>query len=130
LLDTSVLVSLEDLDGSADLPLVGVISTISLAELSVGPLVANGPEATRRQTRLQHIEADFEALPFDSNAARAFGAVAASIRRRGRKVSARTDDALIAAVAIIANGLPLFTCNPRDFEGVDRLQVVAVPPPR
>jgi hypothetical protein len=35
---------------------------------------------------------------------------------------------MIAAVAI-SNGLPLFTCNPRDFAGIDGLTVVAVPHP-
>ena len=129
LLDTSVIVALEEFDDSADLPAVGLISTISLAELSVGPLVTEGREQVARQARLQGVEADFEALPFDRDAARAFGGVAASIRRRGRKVSARTYDALIAAVAV-ANDLPLYTCNPRDFEGIDGLRVVAVIPPR
>ena len=37
---------------------------------------------------------------------------------------------MIAAIAL-ANGLPLFTCNPRDFAGIDGLDVeaVAVPDP-
>jgi len=35
---------------------------------------------------------------------------------------------MIAAIAI-ANGLPLFTCNPDDFAGIDGLSVVAVPHP-
>jgi len=36
---------------------------------------------------------------------------------------------MIAAIAI-ANDLPLYTCNPRDFEGIDGLTVVSVKPPR
>jgi tRNA(fMet)-specific endonuclease VapC len=32
---------------------------------------------------------------------------------------------MIAAIAI-ANGLPLYTCNPADFAGIDELDVVAV----
>jgi tRNA(fMet)-specific endonuclease VapC len=67
-------------------------------------------------------------LPFDADAARAFGRVAASLRRSGRKRHARAFDALIAATAI-ANGLPLYTCNPDDFEGVEGLVVRAVPHP-
>ena len=58
----------------------------------------------------------------------AFGQVATSLRRSGRKAAARTYDAMIAAVAL-ANGLPLFTCNPADFTGIDGLTVVAVPHP-
>jgi len=32
---------------------------------------------------------------------------------------------MIAAVAL-ANGLPLYTCNPGDFEGIDGLTVLPV----
>ena len=48
-----------------------------------------------------------------------------SYRRAGRKVSARTYDALIAATAL-AHGLPLYTANPDDFAGIDGLVVVPV----
>jgi len=55
-----------------------LISTITLAELSVGPLVAASErERAKRQAVLQQAEADFEPLPFDAAAARAFGQVAA-----------------------------------------------------
>ena len=67
----------------------------------------------------------FHPLPFAGDAARAFGQVAAGLRRSGRKTSARAYDAMIAAVAQ-ANGLPLYTCNPRDFRGIDGLEVVPV----
>lgn len=50
------------------------------------------------------------------------------MRRSGRRTSARSYDAMIAAVAI-ANGLALYTCNPTDFAGIEGLQVVAVPVP-
>lgn len=106
-----------------------MITTVTLAELSVGPLVATD-EAVRaaRQAHLQQAEADFEPLPFDVEAARAFGRVAASLRRAGRKVQARAYDAMIAAIAV-ANDLPLYTVNPQDFEGVDGLDLRAVPHP-
>jgi predicted nucleic acid-binding protein len=130
LLDTSVIIVLERLDASRTLPRVSLISTITLAELSVGPLVSTAAaESIERQVRLQWVESDFDPLPFDSEAARAFGSVAASYRRRGRKTSSRAFDAMIAAVAI-ANGLPLYTCNPRDFEGIEGLEVVPVEVPR
>jgi hypothetical protein len=35
---------------------------------------------------------------------------------------------MIAATAI-ANDLPVYTCNPKDFEGIDRLDVIVVPMP-
>ena len=58
----------------------------------------------------------------------AFGAVSASLRRVGRKTAARAYDAMIAAIAV-ANDLPVYTCNPDDFTGIERLEVIAVPVP-
>jgi tRNA(fMet)-specific endonuclease VapC len=106
-----------------------MISTITLAELSVGPLVASSDgERAARQSHLQQAEADFDPLPFDAGAARAFGRVAAALRSSGRKPAARAYDVLIAATAS-SNGLPLFTCNPGDFAGIPELDLVAVPNP-
>jgi hypothetical protein len=129
LLDTSTLILLPRLRDSSVLPERPLISAITLAELSVGPLVAT--DETERAARLAHLqqaEADFDPLPFDADAARAFGQVAASLRRSGRKTSARAYDAMIAAIAL-ANAMPLFTCNPSDFAGIDGLTVVAIPRP-
>ena len=129
LLDTSTLILLSRLRDPSGLPERPLISAITLAELSVGPLVA-GTEAelAARLAHLQQAEADFDPLPFDADAARAFGQVAASLRRSGRKATARAYDAMIAAVAL-ANGLPLYTCNPDDFSAIDGLTVVAVTHP-
>lgn len=129
ILDTSTVILLEKLADAKTLPVEPLITTVTLAELSVGPLLAKGEsERVARQTRLQQAEADFEPLPFDASAARAFGHVAASLRRSGRKATARTYDAMIAATAV-ANGLPVYTCNPADFSGIDGLDVIAVPIP-
>jgi tRNA(fMet)-specific endonuclease VapC len=129
LLDTSTVILLSRLQDPASLPARPVITAITLAELSVGPLVASDPsERAARLAHLQQAEADFEPLPFDADAARAFGQVAASLRRSGRKTAARAYDAMIAAIAM-ANELPLYTCNPDDFAGIDGLEVVAVPHP-
>jgi tRNA(fMet)-specific endonuclease VapC len=130
LLDTNTVILLPQLADAATLPVEPLISTITLAELSVGPLVATSEEQrAARQAHVQQAEADFDALPFDAAAARAFGSVAASLRRAGRKTSARAYDAMIAAVAI-ANGLPVYTVNPDDFAGIEALYVVAIPHPQ
>ncbi len=127
-LDTSTLVLIDRLDPES-LPAEPVITAVTLAELSVGPLVASDDEErTARQLRLQQVEASFEPLPFDVHAARSFGGVAASLRRTGRKATARAFDAMIAATAI-ANNLPLYTCNQRDFDGIDGLRVEGIPHP-
>jgi tRNA(fMet)-specific endonuclease VapC len=128
-LDTSTVILLQRLTDTTALPDEPLITAVTLAELSVGPLVASEEgERVARQAHLQQAEADFDPLPFDASAARAFGGVAASLRRSGRKTAARAYDAMIAATAI-ANGLPVYTCNPTDFSGIDGLEVVAVPMP-
>ena len=68
-LDTSTVVLLGELV-VADLPDAPLITAVTLAELSVGPLVASDDqERAARQARLQQAEADFEPLPFDTQAA-------------------------------------------------------------
>jgi predicted nucleic acid-binding protein len=128
LLDTATVILLGRLVDATLLPDEPLISTVTLAELSVGPLLADGEERAARQAHLQQAEADFRPLPFDADAARAFGRVAASLRRAGRKSSARAYDAMVAATAV-ANGLPLYTCNPAEFADIDDLDVIAVPVP-
>lgn len=129
LLDTSVVILLPALPDQAVLPARPFISAITLAELSVGPLVATDEsERVKRQAELQRAEADFDALPFDSDAARAFGRVAASLRQSGRKTASRAYDAMIAATAL-ARDLPVYTANPDDFAQIEGLTVVAVPVP-
>lgn len=129
LLDTSTVILLPRLRDPAMLPDRPTISAITLAELSVGPLVAvTDQERAARQAHLQQAERDFDPVPFDAAAARAFGGVAASLRAAGRKTGARAYDALIAATAL-ANGLPLYTVNPADFRGIEGLDVRDVPHP-
>lgn len=126
ILDTSTVIALSVLTDASVLPEEPYVTAVTLAELSVGPLVASDPvERSARQARLQQVEADFDPLPFDASAARAFGRVSASLRQAGRKPTARTYDAMIAATAL-ANYLPVYTCNPNDFEGINDLTVVAV----
>lgn len=129
MLDTSTVILLGQVTDPGQLPDDSVVSAVTLAELSVGPhLAKTSRDRAARQAHLQQAEADFETIAFDAAAARAFGRVAASLRRAGRKPAARIYDALIAATAI-ANDLPLYTCNPADFQGIDELEVVPVPHP-
>lgn len=129
ILDTSTVILLPRLNDPGQLPAVPAITTVTLAELSVGPLVARtAEERAARQAHLQQAEADFEPIPFDAAAARAFGRIAADLRGSGRKARARAYDALIAAIAV-ARGLPLYTVNPDDFRGIGRLELRPVPHP-
>jgi len=123
LIDTNVVVHLAALDAS-QLPGEMVISAVTLAELSAGPHHAVDPaERARRMSVLQYAEATFEPLPFDTEAARAFGLVSAAVLAAGREPRRRIADLMVAAIAI-ANRLPLYTTNPGDFTGLDDLATV------
>jgi tRNA(fMet)-specific endonuclease VapC len=129
ILDTSTVILLERITDISLLPGEPMITAVTLAELSAGPLLATDPaEQATRQVRLQQAEADFDPLPFDAAAARSLGRVAASLHGAGRKTRARAYDAMIAAVAL-SNDLPLFTCNPADFEHIDQLDLRPIPHP-
>lgn len=121
LLDTSVVVDIESLSPS-QLPVEVAISAITMAELAAGPhATTDADERGRRQDRLQRAEAVFDPLPFDADAARAYGRVYSAVVAAGRKArGARAVDLLIAAAACAAN-LPLYTRNPDDFAGLDGL---------
>lgn len=129
MLDTSTVILLGRIPDPAALPDDVVISAITLAALSAGPLVARtAGERAARQAHLQQAESDLQTIPFGAEAARAFGRVAASLRSAGRKPTARAYDALIAASAL-AEGIPLYTCNPEDFRGIGGLDVRPLPHP-
>lgn len=115
ILDTSAVIRLGEVDPRR-LAAESVITTVTLAELTVGPLVAaTDSERAARQRHLQQAETDFgEPLPFDAPAARAFGSIAASLRAAGQKPQARAFDAMIAAIAV-SRALPIYSFNPKDF---------------
>lgn len=129
MLDTSTVILLGQISDPTELPEESVISAITLAELSVGPHVAqDDAERSARQQHLQQAEADFDVISFDGDCAREFGGVAATLRGSRRKPAARAYDALIAASAI-AKAVPLYTCNPADFVGIPRLELRTVTHP-
>ena len=76
---------------------------------------------------MQRAEAAFDPLPFDGEAARAYGRIYANEIASGRKArGTRALDLLIAATACAAN-LPVYTRNPEDFRGLqDLVEVIAV----
>ena len=127
LLDTSVVVDWHDPIVVAALPDQMAISAITAAELAAGPhLAATSAEASKRQARLQEVEAKLEPLRFDGTAVRSYGLVVAAVVREGRKPRSRFADLLIAATAH-ANGLDLYTRNGDDFAGLeDLVHVIAI----
>lgn len=127
--DTNILIYLERLTVD-QLPAELLTSTVSLAELSAGVHSAvDGVERARRVLRVQRVEATFNPLPFDAEAARQYGIIAARVISMGRKPRRRVADLMIASIAA-ANKLPLFTTNPADFRGLESVvTVVPVPLP-
>jgi predicted nucleic acid-binding protein len=127
LIDTSVVIDLEQLD-AAQLPVEIAVSAITMAELAAGTHATNDlDERARRQDRLQRAEAAFDPLPFDGEAARAYGRIYAAEVASGRKArGTRALDLLIAATACAAD-IPIYTRNAQDFRGVRGLvDVVAI----
>ena len=127
LIDTSVIVDLERISPSL-LPAEVAVSAISMAELAAGPHATDDvTERASRQDRLQRAESAFNPLPFDAEAARAYGRVYAAVASAGRKArGARAVDLLIAATALAA-GIPLYTRNADDLRALeDVVEVVAL----
>jgi predicted nucleic acid-binding protein len=132
LADTNILI-LRNWIQPLELPDEVAISAITLAELSAGPhevrpdneqdLYFEGPERARRLDILQRAEHEFDPIPFDAEAARAYGRVVAAVLTIGREPRRRATDLMIAATAMAA-GLPLYTTSPDDFIGLDRLLTV------
>jgi predicted nucleic acid-binding protein len=109
------------------------ITAITLAELSAGPHEVRSEneqstydehaERARRLEVLQRAENEFDPIPFDAEAARIYGRVTAAVIGAGRKPRRRVADLMIASIAI-AEELPLFTTNPKDFAGLDDLLTI------
>lgn len=120
LLDTNILIHWPRL-AAGQLPMATAISTVTIAELGAGVLAAEDPlsRASRLDT-LQRAESDFDPLPFDIAAARAYARVTLTVRQAGRRPRSRVADQMIAAIAV-ANDLPLFTTNASDFVGLESL---------
>ncbi len=126
ILDTSVIVDLRKIEPSR-LPSQPAITAVTLAELSDGPAAAMDPvERAARMADLQDVEHRFQAIPFDDDAARRYGQLAALLRAAGRSPRPRRLDLMIAATASVL-GLPLYTRNPKDFVGLETmLEVIGV----
>ena len=122
LLDTSILIALEEAGHLNDiLPEALAISIATLAELHYGVLVAkNNSLRQQRLQRLGVIEATFEPIPLDAEIARAYAAVAHTLKTFGRQPRARVMDLWIAATAL-AKDIPLLTRNAEDFAGLEDL---------
>jgi predicted nucleic acid-binding protein len=129
MLDTNILILRRWID-PGELPDEMAISAVTLAELSAGPhevrrnddqtMYEEHAERARRMEILQRVESEFDPVPFDTGAARVYGRITAAVIAAGRKPRRRIADLMIAATAI-AEELPLFTTNPGDYAGLEKL---------
>lgn len=104
-------------------PARAAVSTVTLAELQLGVLLAEDPEVrAMRLARFAEVEATFEAIAVDRPVASAYADLIAAARRAGRRP--RPMDGLIAATAIV-HGVPVYTRD-RGYVGLPGLKVVLV----
>ncbi|MGK2932084.1 MAG: PIN domain-containing protein [Solirubrobacterales bacterium] len=117
LLDTSMLIG-----GPIEPGLEAAISTVSIAELHFGLLVAKDDEARAlRSARLGLIESRFpDPLPIDDRVARAWGRIQAAVANRGGKPRSRNSDLAIAATAMVHDAT-LLTRDLKDFKLLEDL---------
>ena len=124
MLDTSVLIGGEPVAPGVH----SAISTVSIAELHFGLLVASDDETRAvRAARLGLLEARYpDPLPVDDYVAREWGRLQAAVANRGGQPRRRSADLAIAATAN-AHDAVLVTHNIKDFTIIGDLVRVRTP---
>jgi predicted nucleic acid-binding protein len=119
-LDTSVFIARETGRPLAELPDAAAISVITLAELHLGVLMAQGPAVRARRLRtLTMVQNTFEPLPIDPEVARTFAELVTEARRHRKRP--KIMDTWIAATAV-AHDIPVYTQD-EDFTEIPRVRV-------
>ena len=107
---------LDDLDDES------AISVISVSELLHGVHRAARPNRTLRSVVVEAILSHFDPIPITETVARVHALAWAELERRGQRTGER--DLWIAATAL-THDLAVATRNPRDFERIPGLRVLA-----
>ncbi len=124
LLDTSFFVATEsgrplgEMDGVTETE----VSVVTLAELTVGVLVADDVDRPTRVATLTAVESTWEPLPVDAEVARQFARIVAALRADRRRVPVL--DALVAATAVVER-IPVVTQD-RDYDNIPGVEVIRV----
>ena len=98
------------------------VSVVTLAELTVGVLMANDVDRAARVATLSAVESTWDPVPVDAEVARAFARVVADLRSRQRRVPIL--DAIVAATAIVEE-IPVITQD-RDYDAIAGIEVIRV----
>jgi predicted nucleic acid-binding protein len=117
LLDTSVVIDVEQVDRGEYADSAVVVSAVTVGELAYG---IGAVDRDARELRLCRVLTNYEIVPFGVEEAKFYGVLAELVRAAGRNPRPRRLDLQIAATAAAAR-LPLLTMNPDDFVGVGRL---------
>ncbi|HLG67388.1 MAG TPA: PIN domain-containing protein [Acidimicrobiales bacterium] len=124
LLDTSFFVATES--GRPLGQMEGVteteVSVVTLAELTLGVLVADDEDRATRVATLSAVESTWDPLPIDAEVARQFARIVAALRFGRRRVPIL--DALVAATAIVEQ-IPVVTQD-NDYEAIPGVLVIRV----
>lgn len=124
LLDTSFFVATESGRPLGEMP--GVthtdVSVITLAELTVGVVMASDADRASRVATLSAVESTWDPLPIDAEVARAFARIVVDLRARQRRVPIL--DALVAATAVVEQ-IPVVTQD-RDYDAIPGVDVIRV----
>lgn len=124
LLDTSFFVATESGRPLGDMGAVTEteISVVTLAELTVGVLMANDADRPTRVATLSAVESRWDPLPIDAEVARQFARIAAALRTNRRRIPIL--DALVAATALVEQ-IPVVTQD-RDYDVIPDVEVIRV----
>jgi predicted nucleic acid-binding protein len=124
LLDTSFFVATESGRPLGEMPGVTEteISVVTLAELTIGVLVANDDNRADRLATLSAVESTWDAMPIDAEVSRQFARIVATLRADNRRVPIL--DALLAATAIVEK-VPVVTQD-RDYDAIPGVEVIRV----
>jgi predicted nucleic acid-binding protein len=124
LLDTSFFVATESGRPLGEMPGVTEteISVITLAELTIGVLVAKEDVRAQRVATLSAVESTWDPLPIGAEVARTFARIVSDLRARQQRVPIL--DALIAATAIVEQ-IPVVTRD-RDYDAIAGANVIRI----
>lgn len=98
------------------------VSVLTVAELTLGVLIADDAVRAGRLATLSAVESTWDPLPIDAEVARAFARIAADLRARRRRVPIL--DALVAATAA-AERIPVVTQD-RDYDEMTGVEFIRV----
>ena len=98
------------------------ISLVTLAELTIGVLMANDIDRPARVATLSAVESTWDPLPVTAEVAREFARIVAALRVDRRRVPVL--DALVAATAVVEQ-IPVVTQD-RDYDAIPGVEVIGV----